>query len=144
MDHHGVLRNARTGKAISAEVEDEDEELREFSLSFNPISREKSNCSDVLSRSVGGFGFFDVGAHEVAPQARRRRPQIGESIHQEWLFVRSLTCSRKDSGHRRVLIVIPQDRMHRTHNVVRRWRRGCPECHLCNSRADLAFNAILY
>ena len=31
---------------------------------------------------VGGFGFFDVGAQEIMPQARRRaRPAIGKILH---------------------------------------------------------------
>ncbi|RXK42108.1 carnitine O-acetyltransferase [Tremella mesenterica] len=56
MDHTGVMRDARTGKPIvEEEEEDKDEEM------------------------MGGFGFFDVGAQDVAPQARRRRPQIGMS-----------------------------------------------------------------
>ena len=38
---------------------------------------------------VGGFGFFDVGAHEVTPQARRRRPQVGESDDLPWKLPQS-------------------------------------------------------
>ena len=38
---------------------------------------------------VGGFGFFDVGAHEVTPQARRRRPQVGESDDLRWKLPQS-------------------------------------------------------
>ncbi|RSH90094.1 hypothetical protein EHS25_001427 [Saitozyma podzolica] len=58
VDHAGVLRDARTGKAIE-EAADEKEDEEMFS----------------------GFGFFDVGAaQETAPQAKRRRPQIGKTI----------------------------------------------------------------
>ncbi|OCF34017.1 carnitine O-acetyltransferase [Kwoniella heveanensis BCC8398] len=57
MDHRGVMRDGKTGKPISMgeiEEEKEDEEL------------------------LGGFGFFDVGAQQALPQARRRRPTVGE------------------------------------------------------------------
>lgn len=33
-----------------------------------------------LKFAVSGFGFFDVGANDIAAQAKRRRPQIGTSV----------------------------------------------------------------
>ncbi|WVF70426.1 hypothetical protein IAT40_005216 [Kwoniella sp. CBS 6097] len=59
MDHRGVLRDGKTGKPISMgeiEEEKEDEEM------------------------MGGFGFFDVGAQQALPQARRRRPTVGKQL----------------------------------------------------------------
>ncbi|KAK4685014.1 hypothetical protein P7C73_g5150, partial [Tremellales sp. Uapishka_1] len=52
MDHQGVLRDARTGKAISVDVEKEEDPDEEM---------------------LGGFGFFDIGSQEMVPQSRRRR-----------------------------------------------------------------------
>ncbi|KAL7421318.1 carnitine O-acetyltransferase yat1 [Cryptotrichosporon argae] len=59
MDHTGVLRDARTGNALSADELEEHGDEEEL---------------------LGGFGFFDVGANEVTPQARRRRPAIGKTL----------------------------------------------------------------
>ncbi|ORX36165.1 acyltransferase ChoActase/COT/CPT [Kockovaella imperatae] len=60
MDHTGILRDARTGKPIESVDEEEKEKEGE--------------------EMMGGFGFFDVGAQSVAPQARRRRPQVGKVL----------------------------------------------------------------
>lgn len=67
IDHTGTLRDGRTGKPISVgtEEEEKEEEMRKF-----------SSLSSLTSQ-VSGFGFFDVGANDVAAQAKRRRPRIG-------------------------------------------------------------------
>jgi carnitine O-acetyltransferase len=85
VDHAGVLRDARTGKAIEeAADEKEDEEMCKrfclvFALSFAWPGGSLAQKDDADSAPVSGFGFFDVGAaQETAPQAKRRRPQIGE------------------------------------------------------------------
>nr|XP_019005599.1 carnitine O-acetyltransferase [Kwoniella mangroviensis CBS 8507]OCF69060.1 carnitine O-acetyltransferase [Kwoniella mangroviensis CBS 8507] len=58
IDHTGVMRDARTGKKVEMDGEEdrEDEEL------------------------LGGFGFFDVGVQAALPQARRRRPTVGKQL----------------------------------------------------------------
>lgn len=88
VDHAGVLRDARTGKAIEeAADEKEDEEMCKwcfvplpipstFAVTLRVVGTKKDNADPA---PVSGFGFFDVGAaQETAPQAKRRRPQIGE------------------------------------------------------------------
>lgn len=62
MDHQGILRDARSGKAIETQV-DEDE-----------------GGQQEQAEMLGGFGFFDVGAQEVSVQAKRRRPQVGKTL----------------------------------------------------------------
>jgi carnitine O-acetyltransferase len=60
VDHAGVLRDARTGKAItgSPDLGGQDEE-------------------EMLS----GFGFFDIGANDQSEQSKRRRkPQVGRTL----------------------------------------------------------------
>ena len=85
MDHTGVLRDARTGSAIGNEEEGKDdrEEMREYPTQFSYVDFTVGSFSCGVDDYVlvGGFGFFDVGTQEVAPQARRRRPhQVGEYI----------------------------------------------------------------
>nr|XP_018265940.1 carnitine O-acetyltransferase [Kwoniella dejecticola CBS 10117]OBR88098.1 carnitine O-acetyltransferase [Kwoniella dejecticola CBS 10117] len=58
MDHTGVMRDARTGKKVEM---DGDEDEKEDEL-------------------LGGFGFFDVGVQAALPQARRRRPTVGKQL----------------------------------------------------------------
>ncbi|OWT38800.1 carnitine O-acetyltransferase [Cryptococcus neoformans] len=61
MDHFGILRDARTGKPISMEVEEEE-------------------GKEVGEEVLGGFGFFDVGAQNQMPQSRRRKTLVGKTL----------------------------------------------------------------
>ncbi|KAK8846597.1 hypothetical protein IAR55_005683 [Kwoniella newhampshirensis] len=62
MDHTGIMRDARTGKAISMEEREEEEGKEEG------------------DEMLGGFGFFDVGIQSDMAQARRRRPAVGKTL----------------------------------------------------------------
>nr|XP_019008930.1 carnitine O-acetyltransferase [Kwoniella pini CBS 10737]OCF47711.1 carnitine O-acetyltransferase [Kwoniella pini CBS 10737] len=58
MDHTGVMRDARTGKKVEMDGDEDKEE----------------------DGMLGGFGFFDVGVQAALPQARRRRPAVGKQL----------------------------------------------------------------
>jgi carnitine O-acetyltransferase len=76
MDHAGVWRDARTGEAITGSGEDEEDEMCES----GELGASCQNRSLISGGLVSGFGFFDVGAQEVAPQSKRRRPPIGKTL----------------------------------------------------------------
>ncbi|ADV22807.1 carnitine O-acetyltransferase [Cryptococcus gattii E566] len=61
IDHFGILRDARTGKPINMEVEEEE-------------------GKEVGEEVLGGFGFFDVGAQNQTPQSRRRKALVGKTL----------------------------------------------------------------
>ncbi|WVQ83878.1 hypothetical protein IAT38_006022 [Cryptococcus sp. DSM 104549] len=63
IDHFGVMRDARTGKRINMEPEEE-----------------KEGAGVEEEEGLGGFGFFDVGAQGKMPQSRRRRTLVGKTL----------------------------------------------------------------
>ncbi|ORY23803.1 acyltransferase ChoActase/COT/CPT [Naematelia encephala] len=69
IDHAGILRDARTGKPIEEGPDEADD-----------TSTAGNNNVGQAEEMMGGFGFFDVGAQEVAIQAKRRRPQVGKTL----------------------------------------------------------------
>ena len=62
VDHAGILRDARTGKAITG-------------------SPDPGNGQDEEEEMLSGFGFFDIGASDQSEQSKRRRkPQVGRTL----------------------------------------------------------------
>ncbi|TYJ58261.1 hypothetical protein B9479_001087 [Cryptococcus floricola] len=63
MDHFGVLRDSKTGKALQMVEQDEAGEGTDFG-----------------EEGMGGFGFFDVETQTQMPQSRRRRTLVGKTL----------------------------------------------------------------